>query len=346
MRRTLPLLVTILIAFTSCVEEINTNSRELIYEELLNVKEQIENRLEDAVVGTTDGTYPAASFIDLEKTLVEVKKGISMANAGVFILQFEIDNYVVLAKQAMKLFDDSIIKVVLPGTPAEIFVNGAGSRGHIDFGTSPDYSTSNMTIETWLKYPEGYIETGFGSLISTFISPLPYKGWTLHFWGVSNSMLRFSVGTDHSNVDLTLPTVYTSAPSTYDKWFHLVAVLNGDTDKMEIYIDGEIKATLDMAENMVLPSTADECRMWAFKEPKDNSRCVSGSMKKFRLWSVAKTASEVKSLMTTDVVGTEANLTCAWDFTVKPEDDGVMIDKTGRHTAKLVGVYKWISLEQ
>jgi hypothetical protein len=110
---------------------------------------------------------------------------------------------------------------------------------------------------------------------------------------------------------------------------------------MKLFINGELKASYDIADSMVPCAAGDEARMWAFVEPKDNSRCMSGYIKKFRLWGSAKSDAEVKQLMTTDVKGTEANLICAWDFTEKPTDDTNIVDKTGKHTAKLVGVYKW-----
>jgi len=47
--------------------------------------------------------------------------------------------------------------------------------------------------------------------------------------------------------------------------------------------------------------------------------------------------------MTSDVKGTEANLICAWDFISVPTDPENVPDKTGRHSAKLVGKYKWIT---
>lgn len=115
---------------------------------------------------------------------------------------------------------------------------------------------------------------------------------------------------------------------------------------MLLYINGTLSASADVSDSMVPCSSEDECRMWAFVEPKDNSRCMSGSIKKFRLWSVAKSESDIHSLMTADVEGTEPNLVCAWDFTEKPEDDANIPDKTGRHTATLVGVYKWTALQE
>lgn len=93
-------------------------------------------------------------------------------------------------------------------------------------------------------------------------------------------------------------------------------------------------------------NSPDDMRMWAFVEPKDNSRCMSGYIKKFRIWSTSKTVEEINTLMVSDVVGDEPGLVCAWDFVETPENPEEMIDKTGRHTAKLVGVYKWKEVKE
>lgn len=346
MKRILLCLTGCLLVLTACVDKVGSGARELDYSRLYDLKGQIEERLANAVVGTADGTWPQSSVDELRQALDVLKRGISEARAGAFILQFEVDGYVLAAEKALRLFDDSKIFSVAPGTPAELYVNGIDHKGWIDFGTSPSYTPANFTVELWTKNPEGFIETAFGSLVSTFVSPLPYKGWTLHYWGTSNSLLRLSVGTDNPNPDLTLPTVYTAAPSAVGAWFHVAAVFDTSAKRMLLYIDGEPKASVDVADNMVPCGTEEECRMWAFVEPKDNSRCVSGYIRKFRLWSAAKTQVEIRALMDAEVDGTESNLVCAWDFTVKPEDDAAIPDKTGRHTAKITGAYKWNPLEQ
>lgn len=329
----------------SCQNDVNGVKQELNYDELFLLRESIEYRLNTAVIGDSDGMYPQSSYDDLENALVNLNKGISKARAGAFILQFEIDSYALEAQKAIRLFDQSVNVLLPPGTPAELFVNGIDHKGYIDFGSSPDYcGGAQFTVEVWTKYDEGFIETSFGSFLSTFISPLPYKGWTVHYWGASNSLLRFSIGTDNSNPDLTLPTIYTSAPSEYGKWFHIAAVFDSNLKKQLLYINGELKSSANVSDNMVVNSPED-MRMWAFVEPKDNSRCISGYIKKFRIWSRAKTAEEIKTLMVSDVAGTESDLVCAWDFVTTPENSENIVDKTGRHIAKLVGVYKWKEIE-
>lgn len=329
------------IANQSCSDDRIMTLQKIDYSPLVELRQQIVNRLDTAVVGIVEGTYPKESIESLEKALDLISKGLARARAGDLILQFEADNLAFEAEKSLKQFDDSRIVILPPGTPAELYVNGIDSKGYIDFGSSPEYGGGpQFTVETWAKYDENFIEFAYGSFISTFISPLPYKGWTLHYWGVSNSLLRFSIGTDHANPDLTLPTIATPAPATYGQWFHIAAVHNASANSIQLYINGELKSSTPVDANMVVNS-ADDMRMRAFVEPKDKSRCMSGYIKNFRLWRNAKTGEEIKQLMSSDVTGTESDLICAWDFDVVPENDGTIPDKTGRHEAKLVGLYKW-----
>lgn len=346
MKHLVYLLICLPILYMSCSDDNKSGGHgELDYEGLYELRTEIQNRLDTAVVGIVDGTYPIESYKSLEEALESLNAGISRAKAGDLILQFEVENYILAADKAIKLFDDSRIFTLPIGTPAELFVNGIDSKGYIDFGSSQDYCGGPyFTVETWAKYDEGYIEFAFGSFISTFISPIPYKGWTLHYWGVGNSLLRFSIGTDDSNPDLTLPTVATPAPTNYGQWFHIAAVHDSGNKKLLVYINGELKGSTDLTANMVVNS-ADDMRMWAFVEPKDKSRCISGYMKKFRIWNVAKSQNELQQLMESDVTGNENGLVCAWDFTEKPENDEIIPDKTGKHSAKLVGIYKWKPVE-
>lgn len=338
------LLLFLCVTFTACNKVKLTRAEPLSYDSLPKLQTQMQTRLDNSIIGITDGTYPQSSYDALSKALEELKMGISKANAGAFILQFEIENYVMAAKRVIKLFDESKLLSLTVNTPAELYVDGI-SRGHIDFGSSPDYGGgSHFTVETWTKYDPGFIDFTFGSFISTFISPIPYKGWSLHYWGTANTLLRFTFGSDNPNSDLSLPTVYTATPTTYGTWIHVAAVFDITAKKAKLYINGELKASIDVVDNMV-PNSADDTRMWAFVEPKDNSRCMSGYIKKFRLWSSSKSESEIKALMNSDVTGNEAGLICAWDFDKTPADYSAIPDKTGKHIAKLVGTYKWKAIK-
>ena len=142
-------------------------------------------------------------------------------------------------------------------------------------------------------------------------------------------------------------------PDNFGKWNHVVTVWDNTLPEgqLKMYVNGElffsktndVKNDAGVLQNY-MPNTRNQ-NMWAFQEPTDNSRCMTGFIKKFRMWSTAKSANEVKTLMNSDVTGTESGLVCAWDFTTVVEDVTNIPDKTGKHVAKIVGNYKWFKVE-
>ena len=272
MKRFLLFFAASVLGFSSCVDEVKSGAQDLDYSRLYELRAQIEERLENAVVGIEDGMYPESSYADLEAALEELNRGISSARAGLFILQFEVDNYALAAEKAIKLFDDSVIVSVDPGTPAELFVNGIDHKGYIDFGSSSEYTPANFTVEAWTKYDDGFIETSFGSFISTFVSPLPYKGVDAPLLGYLQQpaapQRRYEQLESRPHAADDLYGGSSTWASVHWRRFDTSA------KKMLLYINGTLSASADVSDSMVPCSSEDECRMWAFVEPKDNSRCM------------------------------------------------------------------------
>lgn len=312
--------------------------------------EIMQNLLDDAVIGNDNGMYPQASADELSEAIEELKTGISKANAGMFSLQYEATNYCTEAEKAIAAFRESVVVNVEPGDAAELKVFGVDRRGYIDFGESADFSRNNVfSVESWLKYDEGFFEYAIGDFIATFSHDGNdvRQGWMINFMG-ANLRMTIGVGPDRDRV-LESGGLY---PTAYGEWMHVVAVYdeNAADGQLKMYLNGELffSKTNDVTAGGVLqlyqPNTRNY-KMYAFMEPEDNNRCMSGYIKKFRLWSEAKTQQQVQELMNSEVDGTERNLICAWDFTIVPADPENITDKTGNHTAKLVGVYRWTPVE-
>lgn len=310
----------------------------------------MQNLADTAKIGDVDGTYPKANADELLTSIKALKEGISKAKAGMLVLPYEVNTYCIAADKAVKAFKASYQITLQPGTPAELLVYGIDKKGYIDFGESPAYGGSNsFTVESWLKYDAGFFEFAIGDFIATFSHDGKgvKQGWMINFLGSNlRTTLGFGPATDKV---LEWGAAY---PTNYGQWNHIVTVYDGSlpADQLKMYVNGNLffSKTNDVKDaggalQQYQPNTRN-LKMWAFMEPEDNNRNMTGYMKKFRLWSAAKSATEVKDLMQKDVTGTEANLICAWDFTVVPANASNIADKTGRHTAKLVGAYKWKGL--
>lgn len=309
--------------------------------------DSMQSIIDTAKIGEVDGTFPLASADEFRLAIDELKTGISKAKAGYFVLPFETNAYCIDASKAIDAFFNAYQTTLEPGTPAELQVFGIDGRGYIDFGESPAYGGANrFTVEAWLKYDPGFFEFAIGDFIATFSHDGNgiKQGWMLNFMG-SNLRTTLGMGPQQDRV-LEWGAAF---PTNYGQWNHIVAVYDEtlSEDQLKMYINGEVlfTKTNDIRDGAgtlqkYQPNTRN-LKMWAFIEPEDNNRSMTGYIRKFRLWDTAKSQEDIRSLMASEVSGNESNLICAWDFTNVPEDPENMVDKTGKFTAKIVGQHKW-----
>lgn len=335
----------------SCTKPDYKGTGPVDYSVMLEKVAEMQDLLDNSEFGTVDGTYPVAAGEALRQALENLKLGVSKAMAGLLILQYEVDMYVIQADRDIKSFKNSYQESLPAGTPAELLVYGTYKRGYIDFGTSSKFTEGNTyTIEFWFKINEDFEKGPMGDIISTFNAKSGgYEGWTVNFMG---DALRTTIGMG-PQPDRVLEWGM-SYPVEKDVWKHIAAVYDGNASskQLKMYVNGELfwEKDNDIVDGSGVlqsyaPATVDH-RMWAFQRPTNPECSVVGYMKQFRLWNVAKTQSEIKSLMVTDVQGTEAGLTCAWDFNEVPENKEDIKDKTGKYSAKIVGMHKWHKLNQ
>lgn len=320
------------------------------YEPMLTKMAEMQDLLDKSTFGSVDGTYPVQAGEDLRAALDKLQLGVSKAKAGQLVLQYEVDMYVVQADRDIKSFKNTYQETLPAGTPAELLVYGTYKRGYIDFGTSPKFTEGNAwTIEFWLKLNGDFEKGPMGDVVSTFNAKEGgYEGWTVNFMG---DALRTTVamGPQAGRV-LEFGKTYTVET---DVWKHVAVVYDGNASskQLNMYIDGELfwEKDNDIVDGggvlqHYIPASAD-MQMWAFQRPTNPECSMVGFLKQFRLWSVAKTQTEVAASMNSEVSGNEAGLTCAWDFTEVPEDKERIADKTGRFSARIVGMHKWYKTE-
>lgn len=333
---------------SSCKSD-NDSVRPVALECMYTHLTDMTNMLDTAKIGTSDGTFPLANAQALQVAAEELQKGISKGLAGMFVLQYEIDNYCLVAEKAMTEFRNSYQETLSPGTPAELKIFGIDGKGRIEFGADAAYGGGKtFTVEAWLKYDAGFFESGIGSFLSTFDGNQPNEGWMINFSG-SNLRTTIGMGPQNGRV-LEEGRAY---PDNFGQWNHIVTVWDENIaeGQLKMYINGELffSKTNDVKNDAgqlqnYMPNTRN-LNMWAFQEPTDKSRCMTGFIKNFRMWNTAKSAGEIKSLMKSEVAGTESGLVCAWDFTSVPDNVAAIQDKTGKHTAKITGNHKWFKIK-
>lgn len=333
---------------SSCKSD-NDSVRPVALECMYTHLTDMTNMLDTAKIGTSDGTFPLANAQALQVAAEELQKGISKGLAGMFVLQYEIDNYCLVAEKAMTEFRDSYQQTLSPGTPAELKIFGIDGKGRIEFGADAAYGGGKtFTVEAWLKYDVGFFESGIGNFLSTFDGNQPNEGWMINFSG-SNLRTTIGMGPQNGRV-LEEGRAY---PDNFGQWNHIVTVWDENIaeGQLKMYVNGELffSKTNDVKNDAgqlqnYMPNTRN-LNMWAFQEPTDKSRCMTGFIKNFRFWNTAKSAAEIKTLMKSEVTGMESGLVCAWDFTSVPDNASTIQDKTGKHTAKIVGNHKWFKIK-
>ncbi|MBU3125578.1 DUF4972 domain-containing protein [Sinomicrobium sp. 2019215] len=340
----------LLLIYYSCSEDDKIEKREVNLDCLYQKLDIMTSTLDTAAIGEEDGMYPQENADALLQSVDELELGISQGLAGHFTLQYEADNYCNTANKAIAEFRNSLQLTLPPGTPAELIVYGIDQKGRIEFGSNPVFGGDDaFTVEAWLKYDENFFESGIGDFIATFDnSGQPQEGWMINFLG-DNLRATLGMGPQESRV-LEFGNPY---PKTYGQWNHIAMVYDQSLSEgqLRMYVNGELffSKTNDIYNDggelqLYQPNTRNY-NMWAFQEPTDQSRCMTGHIKKFRFWNSAMSVQQINSLMHSDVSGNEADLECAWDFTMVPEDDENITDKTGKHIAKIVGEYKWKPIE-
>ncbi len=317
---------------------------------LMTYLDSMQSIIDTAKIGAVDGTFPQESSEECQSAIDELRTGISKAKAGYFVLPFETEAYCIAASKAISTFMNAYQTTLAPGTPAELQVFGIDGKGYIDFGESPAYGGSNrFTVEAWLKYDPGFFVFAIGDFIATFSHDGNgiKQGWMLNFMG-SNLRTTLGMGPQQDRV-LEWGAAF---PTNYGQWNHIVAVYDESlsADQLKMYVNGEVffTKTNDIRDDAGIlqkyqPNTRN-LKMWAFIEPEDNNRSMTGYIRKFRLWDTAKSQDDIKSLMTSEVSGSESNLICAWDFTEVPDNPEHIADKTGKFSAKIVGQHKWHKL--
>jgi len=346
MKQLVPIiLLTLAMVFPSCIDD-DQSRPELQLDCMYSYLADMQNIKDTARFGDVDGTYTYESASNLDHAMMDLQTGVSLARADRLFLQFEVDNYCINAQKALEDFESSIQITLPPGTPAELKVFGIDQKGHVEFGSDPAFGGGDaFTVESWIKYDEGFFESAIGDFIATFNNVAdPYEGWMINFLG-ENLRATIGMGPQSGRV-LEFGGIY---PKSYGEWNHLAMVYDAGLaeHQLKMYVNGELlfaktnDITNAAGELQAYQPNVVNTSMWAFMEPTDQSRCMTGYIKKFRMWSAAKSMNEINTLMAGDVSGDEADMICAWDFVEMPEDISNIPDLTGKFTATIVGKHKW-----
>lgn len=360
--------MTMIIAFTGCSDDkdelepiVDEDKTEIFINRLTKIYDDLVEIRENSVFGDKKDQYPEASRILIEREIDHLNEIIEGLKDGYRkLLASEMDRIMSQAVTSKSSFLASIRTEDYVPKSGELFVNGKGGRGYIDFGSHPEYSDFGdtgkqaFTVELWAKLKD--VE-GFYFLVSTFTdAPEDHKR---NGWNINNH---------HGNLRMTYSINYDGlfepglGFNRTNEWVHLAIVTNeqgvdGERDEngrpimMKMYINGEL-VKKEGFDGGTYTKGLETTSMVAFTGMETSGalapdKWASGSIKHFHIWNTAKSQSEIQQIKDNpeSITGEESDLVCGWPFSTIPLDNENIKDLTGKYTAKILGDFTWTELK-
>ena len=188
--------------------------------------------------------------------------------------------------------------------------------------------SKSFTIESWVSAtPNQYYQTILEK------RSLPVVG---DYWlGLDRTgVWRFTAGS--YDIDLRAEDVVEAG-----RKYHVAGVFDLDAAKAYLYVDGNLVASSSVSNAGGMKSTDAPLYIGASKADASVDENLQGNLDDVRIWSTARTQTEIISTMNSRLSGTEPGLTAYWNF-----DQGKtasVVDRAGKgHAAAVAGDPVWI----
>ncbi|MEQ8715239.1 MAG: LamG-like jellyroll fold domain-containing protein, partial [Cyclobacteriaceae bacterium] len=202
-------------------------------------------------------------------------------------------------------YSDVVEFMLTPGNT----LNFAGDDDYVNLGDINDIDGQTaITFEAWINLSSF---EDFDGIISTFTTSSQSMDLILG-GGVSgtNQDVFFRVGNGSNSAGYT-----TSQPLVADTWHHIAAVFDGsgtsDQEKINIYVDG-VQQSLSFQG--VLPSSTPTLSSDVQLGRYSTTEYLTGSMDEVRIWSTARSESEIQDNLYNTLTGNEAGLVAYYRF--------------------------------
>jgi hypothetical protein len=187
-----------------------------------------------------------------------------------------------------------------PASAQNYALNLDGNGDYVGFSTIPTYN-STMTIEAWIKI---VIPSGYAIAEPNIVS-----------WGASANSVEFRLGISGSTATLQFgidatgsgggawQAIYGSTNINSGNWVHVAVVKNGTTSTLYINGVSEVSGTIDRTLTL---NTFDIGNL--NEHGGQQNRYFPGLIDEVRIWSTARTQSELQSSMHKELAGNESGL--------------------------------------
>jgi hypothetical protein len=174
----------------------------------------------------------------------------------------------------------------------------------VDLMTDLPIGNANRTVEFWayIRSTDWVGETN--TIYEYGTQGTTAAGFGLDFGGVKGSIDPYTNG-GFDNDDQA-----TGVPTTMDQWVHFAMTWDGTA--VRAYVNGVVKSTKMGGGGTTMLATAKTELTIGCNNPRFS--CFGGYIDEFRVWSVARTASEIMSNYNKAMVGNETGLVGYWQF--------------------------------
>ena len=160
-----------------------------------------------------------------------------------------------------------------------------------------DWGTGSFTVEAWIK------RAGSGTGFYTIAGKQDSSGWYFRFNG--NTLNFTTAFSSVSGNSVSAPTEITDTD-----WHHVAAVHDATAQTIAIFVDGVLSNSVTYTTAADIDNTA--ALGIGFKP--NFGEYFDGAIDDVRIWTTARTASQIREYMRTPLAGNETGLVGYWNF--------------------------------
>uniref|UniRef100_A0A832MLD6 T9SS type A sorting domain-containing protein n=1 Tax=Eiseniibacteriota bacterium TaxID=2212470 RepID=A0A832MLD6_UNCEI len=207
--------------------------------------------------------------------------------------------------------------------PANRALDFAGAGRYVTFGAAPSLNAATFTIECWFRRDGAGATTTTGTGGVTDAIPLVSKGrgeaenpsvdlnWFLGLSAASGVLAAdFEEGAGGANPSLNHPVFGTTPIPADGRWRHAAATYDGN--EWVLYLDGCEEARLVVGRLPASATTQHASIATALTSTGAAAGSFDGAVDEVRVWSVARSAADIRAGMLAAATGAEPGLLGRW----------------------------------
>ena len=210
-----------------------------------------------------------------------------------------------------------------------------GESSYVEIGDSETLNniTEQVTVSLWIKptdFPKRYTNILFKG--NKRVPGIRHRQFT--FWIRNDGVVQFDTSPDGQDGQYVLSS---SGRLKINEWYHLAGTIDAKNDVMKVYINGTEAGSNSFDGGKHILKTILPLRIGcSHEEEMDFHASFVGQIDEVQIWNIARTETDIRSDMITQLKGDEPGLVAYWKFDKKT--DGIISDiSPNRNNGRLVG---------